>query len=293
MADNDSRLPPVSTSEAPSPPFVPDSQLAFPFVARAGAVRAAPEPPDTSRRALRPRTPARSLVAPRVERSLEEIQLEHGVAVHMPSGKLLRLQLTDNRYTIISVQRGRECYRVRVHRMFAGVEPRLLRALARYVVHNDQRASTQLSAYIEDHQAEIRRPTRRTRATVVRSRGQVHDLGAILDRLNRKYFDGKLDVRITWGSARRHPAQRSIRVGAYSVEDRLIRVHPVLDQPIVPGYFLDWIVFHEMLHSKHAIVRVGGRRCFHPPAFTREEKAFPDYCRARLWEKANLDRLLG
>ena len=48
-----------------------------------------------------------------------------------------------------------------------------------------------------------------------------------------------------------------------------------------------------MLHGKHAIRRVGGRRCFHPPELLREEKQFPDYWRARLWEKANLDRLLG
>jgi hypothetical protein len=293
MADNDSRQPPASTSEALPPPFPDDNQLAFPFVSPASSGVPRPEPPGSSRRAVRSRAPGRNLVAPKIDRALDEIQLEHAVAAHLPPGKLLSLRLTDNRYTIISVQRGRECYRVRVHRMFGGVEPRLLRALARYVVHNDQRASSLLSAYIEEHQELIRRPLRRPREAVVRTRGQVHDLGAILNRLNQRYFAGKLEVRITWGSARRRRAQRSIRVGAYSVEDRLIRVHPVLDQAVVPQYFVDWIVFHEMLHGKHAIVRVGGRRCFHPPDFTREERAFPDYLRARMWEKANLDRLLG
>ena len=52
----------------------------------------------------------------------------------------------------------------------------------------------------------------------------IHDLGVVLDRLNHNYFNGKLDLRITWGSACRRPAQRSIKVGAYLVEDRLIRV---------------------------------------------------------------------
>ena len=128
---------------------------------------------------------------------------------------------------------------------------------------------------------------------MLRTRGRVHDLKAVYDRLNRRYFAGKLDLCITWGAARRRPAQRSIKVGAFLVEDRLIRVHPVLDQEMVPGYFLEWIVFHEMLHGKHAIRRVRGRRCFHPPELLREEKQFPDYWRARVWEKANLDRLLG
>lgn len=211
----------------------------------------------------------------------------------MPPGKLLNLRLTDNRYTIISVQRGRECYRVRVHRLFAGAEPRLVRALARYVVHNDQRASALLSEHIEQNQAKIQRRAPRPRRQILRTRGRVHDLARVYERLNRDHFGGKLDLRITWAAARRRVAQRSIKVGTFLVEDRLIRVHPVLDQEMVPAYFLDWIVFHEMLHGKHTIRRVAGRRCFHPPEFAREEKQFPDYWRARLWEKANLDRLLG
>ena len=91
------------------------------------------------------------------ERPTEETELEHGLSAHLPPGKVLELRLTENRYTIISVERGRECYRVRVHRMFAGVEPRLVRALARYVVHNDPRASRLLSEFIERHQDQIRR----------------------------------------------------------------------------------------------------------------------------------------
>jgi hypothetical protein len=177
--------------------------------------------------------------------------------------------------------------------MFAGAEPRLVRALARYVVHNDQRASALLSEFIEQNQDRIRWQPQRARHVALRTRGRVHDLGAVFDRLNRLYFDSRLDLRITWGTARRRHAQRTIKVGTYLVEDRLIRVHPVLDQELVPRYFLDWIVFHEMLHGKHAIRRIGGRRCFHPPEFSREEKEFPDYGRARLWEKANLDRLFS
>lgn len=293
MADNDSRIPLTWVDQAllASDPDV--TQLEFSFATdgrRCPALRGRPSPSS----AKNPdRRPVRGLVAPGLKRSHEETQLEHGVSCHLPPGKLLDLRLTDNRHTIISVRRGRECYRVRVHRMFAGAEPRLLRALARYVVHNDQRASALLSEFIEQNQDQIRRRPRRVRRVVLRTRGRVHDLGAVLDRLNSRYFGGKLDLRITWGAARRRRSQQSIKVGAYLVEDRLIRVHPVLDQEMVPRYFVDWIVFHEMLHGKHGIRRVAGRRYFHPPEFAREEQQFPDYARARLWEKANLDRLLS
>jgi hypothetical protein len=293
MADNESRLPPTCASEQCSPVAEDDSQLEFAFVTPRASRAVLPRVPDQSRQEMRSRNLGRSLVAPRVDRPLDEMQLEHGVSSHLPPGKVLNLRLTENRYTIVSVQRGRECYRVRVHRMFAGAEPRLVHALARYVVHNDQRASALLSEFIECHQDRIRHRPQRARRVALRTRGRVHDLAAVFDRLNARYFDGKLDLRITWGTARRRQPQRSIKVGTYLVEDRLIRVHPVLDQELVPRYFLDWIVFHEMLHGKHAIHRVGGRRCFHPPEFSREEKQFPEYGRARLWEKANLDRLLG
>lgn len=237
--------------------------------------------------------PQRENRAPAIARPAEELRLEHGLSTYLPPGKALGLRLTENRYTIISVRRGRNAYRVRVHRMFASAEPRLVRALARYVVHNDQRASSLLGEFIERNQHLIKAQPKRQQEVSLRPLGRVHDLAAIFERLNQCHFDGKHDARITWGSARRRTQQRSIKVGSFSVEDRLIRIHPVLDQSPVPRFFVEWIVFHEMLHGKHTIREVGGRRCFHPPEFSREERLFPGYGRARLWEKANLDRLLG
>jgi predicted metal-dependent hydrolase len=293
MAEHDLRLPPTCIGRDETQPPQPDTQLEFAFATAEAHEATSGHVPDRSRQELRSANPGRSLHAPRAERSIEEIQLELGVLSHMPSGKILGLKLTENRHTIISVQRGRDFYRVRVHRMFAGAEPRLVRALARYVVHNDARASAQLSEFIEHNQHLIRKQPPQTRRMVLRTRGQIHDLAAIFDRLNRRYFEGKHEARITWGPVRKLAQQRSIKVGSYVLEDRLIRVHPMLDNETVPDYFLDWIVFHEMLHGKHAIREVGGRRCFHPPEFSREERQFPGYGRARLWEKANLDRLLG
>ena len=270
-----------------------DAQLEFGFAFKDRLPPPEAEVPNQSRRELRSQNAGRDLRVPVVARPLEEMQLEHAVSSYLPPGKFVSLCLTDNRYTIISVRRGRDGYRVRAHRMFAGIEPRLVRALARYVVHNDQRASKLLGEFIERNQDRIAAGPKRERPPVLRTRGQHHDLSAIYDRLNRAYFGSAHDARISWGSARRPANRRSIKVGSFSVEDRLIRVHPLRDQESVPTYFLDWIVFHEMLHGKHAIRKVSGRRCFHPPEFAEEERQFPDYARARLWETTHLDKLLG
>ena len=82
-------------------------------------------------------------------------------------------------------------------------------------------------------------------------------------------------------------------MGSFAVEDRIIRIHPALDQDCVPDYFVAWIVFHEMLHGKHEVKRENGRRRFHSAAFLDEERTFPEYDRACAWEKENLDRLLA
>jgi len=293
MAEHESRLPATRFQVGEFQPPQPETQLAFPFQTREAHLASPRHVPDRSRRELRPSRPDRSQQAPRPERSLEELRLERGMSSYMPPGKTLGVSLTENRYTIISVRRGRNSYRVRVHRMFAGAEDRLVRALARYVVHNDARASALLSEFIERNQHLIQKQPRRARRLVLRTRGRVHDLRAVFDRLNRRYFEGKHGARITWGPLRRPARQQSIKVGSYSLDDRLIRVHPALDHEMVPCYFLEWIVFHEMLHAKHVIRQSGGRRCFHPPEFSREERQFPEYVRARLWEKTNLDRLLG
>jgi hypothetical protein len=291
MAEQESRLPRNFLDRDCFQSLQLDTQLAFAFQPK-GAEKPR-HVSDRLRRTQRVANLGRSLPASRTERPIEEVQLEHGISSFMPPGKTLGLRLTENRNTIISVRRGRDFYRVRVHRMFVGAEQRMVRALARYVVHNDARASALLSEFIEHNKHLIQKQARRARRLVLRTRGKVHDLEAVFDRLNQRYFEGKHDARITWGPLRRHAQQRSIKVGSYTLEDRLIRVHPALDHEMVPGYFLEWIVFHEMLHGKHAIRELGGRRCFHPPEFSREERQFPEYVRAQLWEKANLDRLLG
>jgi predicted metal-dependent hydrolase len=208
----------------------------------------------------------------------------------------LALAVTDNAYTMISVKREKGAFRLRLHHMFLGAEPEVVSALGRYVLHNDREASRLLGRFIDINQRKIRRVAQPRPVTVtIETRGEVHDLQSIYEDLNRRYFAGAIDARITWGQRslgvkRRH--RNSIKMGSYSVEDRLIRIHPSLDRPFVPRQFVEWIVFHEMLHQKHDIPLVGGRRQFHTAEFLAEEASFAHYHAARRWEREHLDRIL-
>jgi hypothetical protein len=248
---------------------------------------------------LKPAPPSR-LRRPRLGAQLSlpfvsaEARLERSLVRHVPKSRSLSLRLTDNRYTMVMVRRGPAQYVVRLHRMFAAADSALVRDLARYVVANDPQASAAIGAFIEKNRHQITRQPQRERKVVLRTNGQYHDLQAIFDRLNREYFAGALAARITWGSApRRLLPRRSIKMGSFAVEDRLIRIHPVLDDGAVPEYFVAWIVFHEMLHGKFEVVRKGDRRCFHTKEFIAAERSFREYQLAAAWERTNMDRLLG
>jgi hypothetical protein len=281
-------------------PSVHATQLNLPFSGPAGAAGARAgrhaagggASDSNSRRGLRREEAAREV---RLHRTPEDEtdQVAASLGLYLPPGKTLELCLTNNHYSMISVRRKPDGYRLRLHRMFLGAEPRVVRALARYVVHNDRRASALLGEYIEQNQHIIRMQVRRPRHIKTRTAGRHHDLQTIFDRLNQERFDGRLEARITWGPmTARKRRRRSIKMGSFAVEDRIIRIHPALDQECVPPYFVAWIVYHEMLHGKHEVLRTNGRRRFHTKEFLDEERAFPDYPRACAWEKENLDRLL-
>lgn len=207
------------------------------------------------------------------------------------------VEIHDNTHTMLTFQRERGLWRLRLHHMFLAAPDDVVHAVADFVRHGDAQASTLLDRYIERNRVFIRRVS----AAKLRQRlrlnpvGQHHDLGRIYERLNERYFDNRIGAAITFGPAPRVSGPRkSIKMGSYSPDARVIRIHPALDQPVVPRYFVEWIVFHEMLHDVYRIKRgEDGRRCVHPPEFMEHEKRFHDYRRALAWEEENLELLLN
>lgn len=126
----------------------------------------------------------------------------------------------------------------------------------------------------------------------LRHEGKYFDLRAIFDRLNRKYFRGRLrNYKVEWGRRRKHRPRDYFTFGTIQEEDRVIRINPWLDQPFVPLWFLQYVLYHEMLHSV-VPEEVGpkGRRRVHTQEFNRRERKFRSYQRARRWEEQNLER---
>lgn len=218
-------------------------------------------------------------------------ELQDRIGAYLSRGRA-RVIITDNVRTMMSIKRGHGVYTFRLHHMFVDAPPAILRAAAGYAERQDRECSNLLRKFIDDNEDAIRQ-RRSPRNATLDVEGRHHNLQHIFDELNRDYFGGAIRARITWGPrTRRKRGRASIKLGSYTVEDELIRVHPVLDAEDVPRYYLAWVVYHEMLHEIHDMPVVDGRRIYHTRAFRQAEAKFEHYAEAVLWERTNLHKLL-
>lgn len=203
------------------------------------------------------------------------------------ASRAVRVVVTDNRRTMLSWRVGPDMIRVRLHHMFLAAPASVWDALALYLFNNDGRAGAVIDGYIEDHHHQVRPVARQ-----VQPKGRFHDLRALFVALNDLYFHGGCQAEVTWSRAGSRRYRRSIQLGSYVPEDRMIRIHPCLDQSFVPAFYVSWVLFHEMLHEIFGVEKRNTRRSMHPPAFRAIEESYPDHRRAKVWEEKNINRLL-
>jgi hypothetical protein len=124
--------------------------------------------------------------------------------------------------------------------------------------------------------ASVRERRLRRGRKVMRAAGRHHALRTYCDDLNRRFFNGQVEVAgIGW--SRR---QSWSRLGHYDPVHRTITISAVLDSPIVPPMVLSFLVYHEMLHAVFDAERSGARRSHHPRGFRAAERSYPDYAAA-------------
>ncbi len=208
----------------------------------------------------------------------------------------VRLTIHDNRSTMVSFRRGPGEIHYRVHHMFLDAPHDVLRALASFAgplrgggAVRRRDAGTRIDAFVKHNRVRISAP----RADRLQPRGRAHDLQSIFDRLNAAHFGGAIEARIGWGLVRGGRRRRTVKTGVYIQDARIIRIHPTLDRPEVPDFYVSTVMFHEMLHQAIPAREVNGRRVVHGPDFRRRERAHPDYLRAKAWEERNLSLLLS
>src|SRR5438093_6544254 len=110
----------------------------------------------------------------------------------------------------------------------------------------------------------------RGRKQIVSPRGVTYDLEAVFEELNVRFFYGLLArPQMSWSTERARN-----RLGHYDPAHNAIIVSRVFDDPRIPRFLVEYIVYHEMLHLKHPVKLRGSRRCVHPAEFQAEERLF-------------------
>jgi hypothetical protein len=98
-------------------------------------------------------------------------------------------------------------------------------------------------------------------------------------KLNRRYFNGEITKpTLTWSQRR----TRNI-LGHHDRVYETITISKTLDSLEVPERFVEFILYHEMLHIKHPARLINGRRYYHTTAFRQDERRFPHYDDAQKW----------
>jgi len=217
-----------------------------------------------------------------------------------PAGRRFRLNLADievkfypyvGLHHTIRVRAGRVY--VRLSDIFQSAPPEVIRALAfllvarllsRKVPPTHERVYRAYAFSPQVLRASDVTRRKRGRKVISSARGKVYDLDRLFTRLNRQYFAGELEKPLLTWSKRR---ARSI-LGHHDAVHNTITISKVLDSRDVPEWFVEYIVYHEMLHIKHPARLVNGRRYYHTSAFRSEEQRFSRYQASQEW----LDRVV-
>ena len=112
-----------------------------------------------------------------------------------------------------------------------------------------------------------------------------HHLDSLAGDVHRTYFFKVPPLRVRWGHQISRKRRRSIRLGSYNHHTTELRIHPLLNSPLIPAFFIQSIIHHEYLHH---VLGASHNRKFH--AFERQ---FRYYRESQEWIRRNLFLLLG
>jgi hypothetical protein len=212
-----------------------------------------------------------------------------------------RVEIAFGRSRTKPLQVGRSSrreLRVRMHAMFAAAPEDVRESVARWIRsgRRARNACARLDRWIAERLSELPAPVARRQA--VRTRGRHYDLQSLADPLWEAYFAEDFHAargkpELCWSKSARSRSRHSLRLGSYVLDAHRVRMHPVLDQPAVPEWFVRFVLFHEILHAALPPMRSADERWIHHgPRFRARERAHPDFARARAWEDEHLAALI-
>lgn len=200
----------------------------------------------------------------------------------------VEVKLNQNISTYLSVlQRKKATIKLSLHEIFLQADEKVCQAIMGYSLKGDRKALSKLKIFTHTWFAKLDKISP-TPSTLWKTKGTYFDLSTLYASLEKKYFPKKLNLSISWFPKPKYRSYRKITFGSYHRRMNLIRMNEILDHPKVPPYFIEFIIYHEMLHAVYTSqVNALGRIQIHTKEFRVQEKRFCHYQKAKEWEKKN------
>ncbi len=200
------------------------------------------------------------------------------------SKKKVHIKVKEYKSTYISVYKDRYNIKISLHSLFLSAPQEIIDAIVNYSVKKDVLAFKEIKKYAANYFSKIDYSHKLDKKKLV-SKGKYYDLQQIYNNLNDIYFEGKLNLNITWFTTKYRNFSH-FTFGSYDKSVKLIKINYLLDSDKVPFYFINYVVYHEILHHIFPeTIDENARRCHHGPDFKKKEKQFPYYKEAVYWEK--------
>jgi hypothetical protein len=117
------------------------------------------------------------------------------------------------------------------------------------------------------------------------------------DKINLEYFGGHACGGIAW---RNFPLGKDASTAGHILQavcifdERIIKVNSVMDDVRIPLWYLDFVIYHEMLHLQHGPQQYSENGYAYPHSirFQCMEQKHPNYKRAVEFEEKKLSRIV-
>lgn len=202
----------------------------------------------------------------------------------------ISLSVKNNRSVFLSVKSTRNMISISLNRVFLYASDDMLNHLINYIKNKDRISLAYVNHFVDENISKVI-PLKKIN---INTKGDVYDLKSILQSVNDKYFLGKVEVNVTWGKRPKYKRFSHITFASYDRYQKLIRVNKILDNSYFPYEFVEFILYHEMLHHVMPVsYDKKQRRQHHGKNFRLQERAFENYDEMKKIEKNFLKKGKG
>jgi len=199
----------------------------------------------------------------------------------------IQIRIHENASTYLRAEKRQGVLWLYMHRFFSEAPTPVLEAVLRFARKKDRDALRVIR-----RMAELYFEENPQTPVYLCAKGAVYDLEEIYGRMKLEYFASDFSASIGWSDKSRMGKRSSITFGTYDRHRRQIRINRFLDSEKVPLFFVEFVVYHEMLHGICLPITELKRTRIHTPEFKAKEKQFAHYAEAKNWEKTNVKQCM-